>query len=235
MPVVVMCSPDSCMPGGKCEQGPTDWKCICDAGYRPSEGLKRCLNNDDCPERACTPGGTCVDGLGGFMCMCGAGYEGTGTKECKPSSGAPAAAGGACPADACSPGGECVPAMGDYTCKCSVELRMPDPKSCPLVDRPDGTLFDVKKNLTWQKAIGTTPKGTLSPFDDATTAMRYCAAVTQPGGTWRAPTADEIRGFPPLATDRRACFGTTSGAVCNNLPPDTGTTPANMLDMRCVR
>ena len=128
-----------------------------------------------------------------------------------------------------------MPAMSTYSCKCSVALRMPSPTSCPLVDKQDGTVLDVNRNLVWQKAIGSTPKGALSPLDDATTAMRYCSAVTQPAATWRAPTSEEIKSFPPLADDRRACFGTTSGVVCNDVPVGSGqTTPANMIDMRCV-
>lgn len=112
---------------------------------------------------------------------------------------------------------------------------MPEPKDCPLIDKQDGTVFDVKRILTWQKDIGSTPKGALSPLDDATTAMRYCSSVTQPAATWRAPTAEELRAFPPLASDRHACFGTTGGQVCNDIPIEAGqTTPANSLDMRCV-
>jgi hypothetical protein len=224
------------MPGGTCVQGAKDYTCSCQADYLPSDGLKRCLKIDDCPSRACVPGGKCIDGVNDFMCECDPGYEGTGTKNCKGGDGGtPAAGSGTCPADACSPGGECQSAAGDYTCKCSVELRMPDPKACPLVDKGDGTLFDVKRNLTWQKAIGTTPKGFLSPADDASTAMRYCSAVTQPAATWRVPTAEELRSLPALATDRHACFGTTSGVICNDVAVESGqTTPANMIDMRCV-
>jgi hypothetical protein len=234
--IVVMCPADACMPGGTCMQEATDYSCVCSLGYLPSEGRKRCLPINHCPARACIPGGKCVDSMGDFTCMCDPGYEGTGTKDCKPSAGGvPAAAGGACPTDACAPGGQCVPAMGDYSCKCSVELRMPDAKSCPLIDQQDGTVLDVKRNLTWQKAIASTPKGTLSPLDDASTAMRYCSAVKQPAATWRAPTADELRSLPALASDRHACFGTTTGVICNDIPPDSGQiTPANMMDMRCV-
>ena len=236
--VVVMCPEDACMPGGTCVQGATDYTCVCNAGFRPSDGLKRCLANMYCPSRACIPGGKCVEGMSDFTCMCDPGYEGTGTKDCKPSAGGtPTAAGGACTADACGPGGKCMPVLDSYSCKCSVELRMPDPKNCPLIDKQDGTIFDVKRNLTWQKAISTTPKGALSPLDDATTAMRYCSSVTQPGGGWRAPTAEELRSLPALASDRRACFGTTTGVVCNDIPVEAGAqiTPANMMDMRCVR
>jgi hypothetical protein len=164
--------------------------------------------------------------------MCDAGYQGTGTKTCKPGDAADMAG---CPADACSPGGECVPTGGDYSCQCSVALLRPDPYSCPLVDRLDGTLFQVAQNLTWQKEIGTTPKGALSPYDDARTAAQYCTQVMQPAATWRAPTPEEIRGFPPLAGDRRACFGTTDSVVCNDLPEQSGqTATASSLDMRCV-
>lgn len=234
-PVVVMCSDESCVPNGKCVQGATDWTCACNEDFHPSEGGKRCILNNDCPELACTPGGKCVDGLHTFTCMCDPGFEGTGTNACRPAAGG-AALSGACPMDTCSPGGQCVPAGADYTCKCSVELRTPDPKSCALLDKQDGTVFDVKRNLTWQKMIGSTAKGALSPLDDATTAMRYCSAVTQPAATWRVPTADEMRSLPALASDRHACFGTTGGIVCNDVPVDsTGqTTPANMIDMRCV-
>jgi hypothetical protein len=217
-------------------QGSKDYTCSCDADFRPSDGLKRCLQIDNCPPRACVPGGKCVDGVNDFMCECDPGYIGTGTRDCKPGDGGvPAAGGGSCPSDACTPGGQCMPLGSDYACLCNVELLMAKPKSCPLVDKGDGTVFDVSRNLTWQKMIGTTSKGVLSPIDDATTAMSYCSAVTQPAAMWRAPTTDELRSFPPLAADRHACFGSTTTVTCNDVPAGTGqTTPANMIDMRCV-
>ena len=95
-------------------------------------------------------------------------------------------------------------------------------------------MFDIAQKLTWQKQIGTTPKGPLSPYDDASTAGNYCAQVAQPAGMWRAPTAAELQAFPALASDTQACFGTTEGVICKALPASGRTAPASAINMRCV-
>ncbi len=117
LPPVDPCADAAC-GAGTCIADDSDYRCMCEPGYRPQSlesGGETCVDIDECAAFAsdpCAPNGACIDELNGYRCDCGDGYDFNGTTcaeidECALLS-----------QDPCAPGGACVDEVNGYTCAC---------------------------------------------------------------------------------------------------------------------
>jgi hypothetical protein len=107
------CSPNPCIHGGTCVNGPSDFTCQCPPGFAGSICE---INIDECDASPCLNGGVCTEGAGSYTCACPAGFEGarceTNIDECSP--------------NPCQNGGVCADGIASHTCTCAAGYDGPE-------------------------------------------------------------------------------------------------------------
>lgn len=99
-----VCSPQTCMNDGVCEDLFNLFNCSCAPGW---EGPRCEQDTDDCAAAPCLHG-SCADLLADFSCDCLPGYGG---KRCEEDLDE-------CQGHSCQNGGTCLDGVGGYTCTC---------------------------------------------------------------------------------------------------------------------